>query len=202
MVKKIITVTMLFFLAAMTNMYGQAKKENKLFIDVHLLQPGSVTAADVAAAHAKDLSVQAKYGVQFLKYWVDEKSGTVYCLSSAPDSSHIANAHNEAHGLLPQEVYEVTDGVAAASRPGVPYYLDIHNLGAGNVTAAAVAEAHKKDLAVQKKNKVNFINYWVCEVKGIVFCLSQTTDGSKVADTHKAAHGLMPATIVQVVQGQ
>jgi hypothetical protein len=187
---------------ALTGLRAQTTKVNRLFIDVHLLHPGSVTAADVAAAHAKDLAVQAKYGVQFLKYWVNEKSGTVYCLSSAPDSAHIADAHNEAHGLLPQQVYAVTDGIAATPVTGVPYFLDIHNLGAGNVTAAAVANAHKKDLAVQKKHKVNFINYWVCEEKGIVFCLSQTNDKGKISDTHKAAHGLLPAIVVPVVQGQ
>jgi Protein of unknown function (DUF4242) len=202
MKRKFAFFTALYLVVALANLQAQTSKSNKLFIDVHLLHPGSVTATDVAAAHAKDLAVQAKHGVQFLKYWVDEKGGTVYCLSSAPDSAHIADAHNEAHGLLPQQVYKVTDGVAATALPGVPYFLDIHNLGAGNVTAAAVANAHKKDLAVQKKNKVNFINYWVCEEKGIVFCLSQTTNKTKVTDTHKAAHGLIPAMVVPVVQGQ
>jgi hypothetical protein len=202
MKRKFLFITAIYLTLATANLQAQSQKSNKLFIDVHLLHPGSVTAADVASAHAKDLAVQAKYGVQFLKYWVDEKGGTVYCLSSAPDSAHIADAHNEAHGLLPQQVYAVTDGTAAAALPGVPYFLDIHNLGAGNVTAAAVANAHKKDLAVQKKNKVNFINYWVCEDKGIIFCLSQTTNKSNVAETYKAAHGLMPAMVVPVVQGQ
>jgi Protein of unknown function (DUF4242) len=186
----------------LSELNAQPSKSNGLFIDVHVLQPGSVTAADVAAAHAKDLKVQGKYNVQFLKYWVDEKTGTVYCLSSAPDSAHIADAHNEAHGLLPHQVYAVTEGAAATALPGVPYFFDIHNLGAGQVTAAAVANAHKKDLAVQKKHGVNFINYWVCEEKGIVFCLSQTRDKSYVTDTHKEAHGLIPAIVVPVVQGQ
>lgn len=166
------------------------------------MRPGSVTAADVAAAHGKDLAVHGKYGVDFLKYWVDEKAGTVYCLSSATDSAHIADAHNEAHGLLPQQVYAVKDGMAAAPVSGLPYFLDIHNLGAGNVTAAAVADAHKKDLAVQKKHGVNFINYWVSEEKGLVFCLSQSKNKRNIGNTHKHAHGLMPALIVPIVQGQ
>lgn len=196
----IVLATCLSFV--MSDLVAQTSKPNSLFIDVHLLHPGSVTAADVAGAHAKDLAVQSKYGVQFLKYWVDEKSGTVYCLSSAPDSAHIADAHNEAHGLLPSQVYAVTEGVAAKASPKLPYFLDIHTLGAGNVTAAAVANAHKKDLAVQKKHGVSFINYWVCEEKGIVFCLSQTKDQSGVTETHKEAHGLLPALVVPVVQGQ
>lgn len=198
-----ISFSLVIFLSlVLVDLRAQSSKSNGLFIDVHVLRPGSVTAADVAGAHAKDLAVQAKYGVQFLKYWVDEKTSTVYCLSSAPDSAHIADAHNEAHGLLPQQVYAVTDGVAANPLANVPYFLDIHNLGAGNVTAAAVANAHKKDLAVQKKHGVSFVNYWVCEEKGIVFCLSQTKTKTNVAATHKEAHGLMPAQVVQVVQGQ
>ena len=202
MKSKISFSIVIFLSLAFADLHAQTAKQNRLFIDVHLLQPGSVTAADVAGAHAKDLAVQAKYGVQFLKYWVDEKSGTVYCLSSAADSAHIAHAHNEAHGLLPQQVYTVTEGIAAEPAPGLPYFMDIHNLGAGNVTAAAVANAHKKDLAVQKKHGVSFINYWVCEERGIVFCLSQTKDKNNVSATHKQAHGLMPAQVVQVVQGQ
>ena len=183
-------------------LFRSTSKPNGLYIDVHLLHAGSVTAADVAAAHAKDLSVQAKYGVQFLKYWVDEKAGTVYCLSSAPDSAHIANAHREAHGLLPQQVYAVTDGGASALLNTQPFFLDIHNFGPGKVTAAAVAGAHKKDLAVQKKHGVNCVNYWVCEEKGIVFCLSQTKSADRLLATHKEAHGLMPAIVVPVIQGQ
>jgi phenolic acid decarboxylase len=202
MKKKIACLTAIFLVFAISALQAQTTKSNKLFIDVHLLHPGTVTAADVAAAHAKDLAVQGKHGVQFLKYWVDEKAGTVYCLSSAPDSLHITAAHHEAHGLLPQQVYQVTGGIEAAPLKGVPYLLDIHNLGAGNVTAAAVADAHKKDLAVQKKHGVNFINYWVCEEKGIVFCLSQAKEKNNVEKTHKDAHGLMPAMVVPVVQGQ
>jgi hypothetical protein len=199
---KISIVLAICFSLVLTELEAQTSKPNSLFIDVHLLHPGSVTAADVASAHAKDLAVQKKHGVQFLKYWVDEKSGTVYCLSSAQDSAHIADAHNEAHGLLPSQVYAVTEGVAAKASSKLPYFLDIHTLGAGNVTAAAVANAHKKDLAVQKKHGVNFVNYWVCEEKGIVFCLSQTKNQSGITDTHKEAHGLLPALVIPVIQGQ
>jgi hypothetical protein len=192
--------TLLFLI--WTSLHAQTSRSNRLFIDVHIINPGSITVADVIAAHTKDLAVQGKYGVQFLKYWFDEKAGTVYCLSSTPDSASIADAHNEAHGLLPHQVYAVTDGKDARPVPELPYFLDIHNLGPGNVTAAAVAKAHKKDLAVQKKHGVNFINYWVCEEKGIVFCLSQTKSKSNIAETHKDAHGLIPAMVFPVIQGQ
>src|ERR1044071_7822616 len=82
-------------------------KTKHLFIDVHQLQPGKVKYADVAEAHKKDLAIQGKYGVNFIKYWVDENKGLVYCLSSSADSASIAKTHAEAHGLVPSYVYDV-----------------------------------------------------------------------------------------------
>ncbi len=44
-----------------------------LYMDIHELS--EVTAEDVAKAHAKDMEVQRKYGVEYSKYWVNEKAG-------------------------------------------------------------------------------------------------------------------------------
>jgi len=181
---------------------AQLIQKNGLYIDVHIVQPGSITVTDVASAHAKDLAIGEKYGVRFLRYWVNEKAGTVYCLSSAPDSASIAESHNEAHGMIPQQVYAVTQGVEATPLAGLPFFLDIHTLGEGNATVAGVANAHRKDLAIQKKYGVYFINYWVCEEKGIVFCLSQTKSKNNLINTHKNAHGLIPAVIIPVTPGR
>jgi hypothetical protein len=199
---KLTIATLALVICSLVDVQAQNTDSNSLFIDVHILRPGSVTAADVAAAHSKDVAVQEKYGVSFQRYWVDEKNGTVYCLSSAPDSAHIAAVHNEAHGLLPQQVYQVVGGKAAATAAGRPYFIDIHNAGAGKIAASTVAGAHKKDVAIEKKYGVHFINYWVCEEKGWVFCLSQTNKPENILNTHKAAHGLLPAVIIPVVQGK
>jgi len=172
------------------------------YLDIHHLHPGKVKFADVAAAHKKDLAIQRKLNVDFLKYWVDEKNGLVYCLSSAPDSNKVRETHRQAHGLLPEEVLEVTGGTEAPEKHKGHYFIDVHELGAGNVTAADVAAAHEKDLKKQAKHGVNFINYWVDEKRGIVVCLSQAAKASDVADTHKEAHGLLPASIAPVKQGQ
>ncbi|MBE7174293.1 MAG: DUF4242 domain-containing protein [Williamsia sp.] len=75
-------------------------------------------------------------------------------------------------------------------------------MGAGKVAAADVAQAHQKDLATQKKYGVNFINYWVDEKTGDIFCLSQAADANAVVSTHQEAHGLLPAEILQVKQGK
>jgi len=177
-------------------------KTKHLFIDVHQLQPGKVKYADVAEAHKKDLATQDKYGVSFIKYWVDENKGLVYCLSSSADSASIAKTHAEAHGLVPSYVYDVTDGEADSLKINGTLFLDIHELGAGKVKAKDVAEAHKKDLAVQKKYGVRFINYWVDEEKGLVLCLSQAKDSASIVNTHRDAHGLLPQTVLKVKQGQ
>ena len=176
--------------------------KNSLYMDVHYLPAGTVKFSDVAAAHAKDLAVQEKHNTHFIKYWVDESKGVVYCLSSAPDTMSIQNTHREAHGLMPQAIYKIEDGVEATSKINNTYFLDVHELGAHSVKAADVEKAHQKELAVQKKYGVNFINYWVDEQKGTVFCLSQASDASKVVQTHKEAHGLIPLHITEVKQGQ
>jgi Protein of unknown function (DUF4242) len=180
----------------------EAKGKKNLYIDVHRLEPGKVKYDDVAKAHAKDLQVEKKYGVEFLKYWVDEKKGLVYCLSSASDSASIRKTHGEAHGLLPAQIYQVTDGQEAASLYQDNFFLDIHAFGPGKVTANDVAAAHKKDLAVQQKYGVNFINYWVDEKSGVVFCLSQAKDANAVISTHKEAHGLIPVEVLKIKQGE
>lgn len=185
---------------------GQTQKtsnnDKKLFIDVHHLEPGKVTFNDVTAAHLKDLSVQKQYDVRFLKYWVDEEKGTVYCLSSASDTNVVRQTHAEAHGLLPAYTYVVTDGPEVPVSGKKQLFLDIHRFGPGNVTAAAVADAHKKDLAVQKKNGASFINYWVDEKAGVVLCLSEAANADAVINTHKEAHGLIPVEVRAVKQGE
>ena len=59
-----------------------------LYMDVHTLD-GEVTVDDVAKAHMADLQIQSKYDVRYLRYWVDEKAGKIFCLveSPSPDAS-------------------------------------------------------------------------------------------------------------------
>ncbi len=78
------------------------------FLDVHDL-PG-VTAADVVGAHEADVRIQAKYGVDYKHYWVDEEAGKVFCLVEAPDRETAARVHREAHGLEAHTLHEVQQG--------------------------------------------------------------------------------------------
>jgi hypothetical protein len=191
-----------FHLSAQTSVIEQPATQRHLYIDVHQLQPGKVDYEAVAQAHAKDLAVQGKYNVRLLKYWVDKKEGMVFCLASSPDTQSIRKTHAEAHGLLPERIYLVTDGMEAALKGKRNLFLDIHYLGAGNVTAKDVAAAHEKDLAVQGKYGVNLINYWVNENEGVVMCLAEAKDPAALIRTHKEAHGLVPAKVFRVKQGK
>ncbi len=80
-----------------------------LFMDVHRME-GGVSAADVAGAHEKDLEVQGQHGVNYLRYWVDEGAGRIFCLVDAPDAETASRVHKEAHGLVADEIYEVKEG--------------------------------------------------------------------------------------------
>jgi hypothetical protein len=80
-----------------------------LFMDVHNLTD-SVTLADVATAHAADLATQDAYGVHYLRYWVDEDKGKIFCLVDAASAEDAHTVHREAHGLVADEIYPVAEG--------------------------------------------------------------------------------------------
>jgi hypothetical protein len=80
-----------------------------LYLDTHNHVPG-LTGAAVAEAHARDLAVQGKYGVSYLRYWYDEATGKVYCLVEAPSPEAAIEVHREAHGLLADVLQEVVEG--------------------------------------------------------------------------------------------
>lgn len=81
-----------------------------LYMDVHSLD-GSVALADVAAAHSADLATQDAHGVHYLRYWVDEGAGKIFCLVDAPDADAANTVHREAHGLVADEIYLVSEGM-------------------------------------------------------------------------------------------
>ena len=80
-------------------------------MDIHNLPEGT-TPEDVAKAHASDMETQQKYGVEYQKYWVNEKTGKVFCLVHAPNAEAAECVHREAHGLLAEKIIEVEPDVA------------------------------------------------------------------------------------------
>ncbi|MCB0906334.1 MAG: DUF4242 domain-containing protein [Nocardioidaceae bacterium] len=80
-----------------------------LFMDVHSLGDG-VTMDDVAKAHEADLATQGPHGVNYLRYWVDESKGQIFCLVEAPDAEAANTVHREAHGLVADDIFRVQEG--------------------------------------------------------------------------------------------
>ena len=80
-----------------------------LYMDVHNNVKG-LTPEGVAEAHQKDLAVQGKHGVKYIKYWYNETTGSIFCLCEAPNKEAAIAVHREAHGGIPDEVIEVKEG--------------------------------------------------------------------------------------------
>lgn len=80
-----------------------------LFMDVHSLGDG-VTMDDVARAHAADLATQDAHDVSYLRYWVDEAQGQIFCLVEAPNPEAADTVHREAHGLVADRIFAVQEG--------------------------------------------------------------------------------------------
>jgi len=46
--------------------------------------------------------------VDYKHYWVNKEGTKIFCLVDAPDADTAAKVHKEAHGLVADEIYEVT----------------------------------------------------------------------------------------------
>jgi Nickel responsive protein SCO4226-like len=78
------------------------------YLDSHTV-PDGVTLEDITEAHARDLAVQAKHGVKYIKYWYDAARGRVFCLAFAPTLEAALAVHQEANGIQPDDIFEVQE---------------------------------------------------------------------------------------------
>jgi hypothetical protein len=78
-------------------------------MDIHHID-GGVTLDDVAQAHLADLRTQGAHEVRYLKYWVDEDQGQIFCLVDAPSAEAAVAVHKEAHGLVADQIFPVQEG--------------------------------------------------------------------------------------------
>jgi class 3 adenylate cyclase len=74
--------------------------------------------------------------------------------------------------------------------------MDRHDMK--DVTAAEVAEAHRKDLEIQDQYGVRFLTYWFDQERGTTFCLVDAPDKHTVQCVHRDAHGHIAGEIVEV----
>lgn len=82
----------------------------------------------------------------------------------------------------------------------MPLYMDIHRNVEG-ITQEALDEAHRKDLEVQAKHGVEFVNYWYSEAEGAIFCLCNAPNKEAAEAVHREAHGGVADEIIEVQQG-
>ena len=89
-----------------------------LYMDIHTID--GVTPEALAKAHAADVEAQAKHGVNYLKYWINEHRCKAFCLVHAPTPEAAMAVHREAHGFVAEKIIEVDpdmlDGFMGASQ--------------------------------------------------------------------------------------
>lgn len=81
-----------------------------LYLDIHNI--AGATADDLRHAHMADLEVQKKHGVDYQKYWFNEKCGKAFCLVHAPNAEAAHAVHREAHGLTAEKIIEIDPELA------------------------------------------------------------------------------------------
>jgi len=81
-----------------------------LYMDIHSIA-GGVSIDDVTKAHQADLDTQGEHDVRYLRYWVNEDVGRIFCLVEAPSTDAAEAVHREAHGLVADDLFEVREGL-------------------------------------------------------------------------------------------
>jgi AraC-like DNA-binding protein len=85
----------------------------------------------------------------------------------------------------------------------MPLFMDMHKASDYDVkpTVEEIKRNHIADLAVQHKYHVKFLQYWINEEAGLVFCLMEGPDKESCAAVHQEAHGGMPCNIIELQGG-
>ena len=78
----------------------------------------------------------------------------------------------------------------------MPIYMDLHIVP--GVNAKAVAEAHSRDVYLEKDHNCKCLTYWIDELRGHVFCLIDAPNKETVYELHNRSHGLLPHKIIEV----
>ncbi|CAO0836391.1 SCO4226 family nickel-binding protein [Streptomyces microflavus] len=76
-----------------------------MYMDVHRGMKG-ITSDQLKKAHEADTAIEKDEGVHFERAWADPKSGTVYCLSTAPSAEAVQRIHERA-GHTADEIHAV-----------------------------------------------------------------------------------------------
>jgi len=85
----------------------------------------------------------------------------------------------------------------------MPLFLDLHKASDYDVkpTIEEIKRNHIADLKTQGKYGVRFIQYWVNEEQGLVFCLMEGPDKESCIATHQEAHGNIACNVIELKGG-
>lgn len=81
----------------------------------------------------------------------------------------------------------------------MPIYMDFHDLP--EVTVEDSQKAHLRDVSVQGKHKVRYLQYWINEQEGKAYCLIEGPNKEACKATHREANGLEACNLVEVKGG-
>lgn len=74
--------------------------------------------------------------------------------------------------------------------------MDLHIVP--GINAKEVAEAHSRDVYLEKDHQCKCLTYWIDELRGHAFCLIDAPDKESVYELHNRSHGLVPHKIIEV----
>lgn len=77
----------------------------------------------------------------------------------------------------------------------MPLFMDIH---LGEISVEDTKKAHLKDMAIQEKYGVRYLQYWFNEATGTVYYLMEGPDKESCAATHREATGHTMCQIMEV----
>ena len=85
----------------------------------------------------------------------------------------------------------------------MPIYMDLHKADdyGKKPTIEDIKRNHIADLKTQVKYGVRFIQYWINEDAGLVFCLMEGPDKESCIATHQEAHGDMACNVIELKGG-
>jgi hypothetical protein len=69
------------------------------------------------------------------------------------------------------------------------------------ISKQGLEEAHKKDVEVQGRHGVKFIDYWYSEEQRAVFCLCDAPNKAAAEAVHREAHGDEADEVIEVQRG-
>jgi Protein of unknown function (DUF4242) len=93
--------------------------------------------------------------------------------------------------------FQITEGKEGA----MPLYMDVHQKLPDGAGFEDVKGAHEADLKTQDAYGVKYLQYWVDEKEGKVFCLVDAPSAEVAATVHREAHGLVADEIHEVKEG-